>query len=1565
MSKRLTALAATAAMVAGGLVGTVVLAPSAAADTPNVVNPTSSTVSADALPTVQIDGVAWDQTVVGNTVYVAGQFTNARPAGAAPGTNQTSRNNLLAYDVTTGNLVTSFNPSLNAQAKTVAVSPDGKRLYVGGTFTQVGGVNRYRIAAFDTATGQLISNFSPAIDATVNSIVATNTTVYVAGTFSKVGATARPRLAAFNASNGALLSWAPTADATARALVLSPDGQSIIVGGSFANVNGSPAYGLAKIDATTGALIPWATNTVVRNAGANAGIYSLTTDGTSIYGTGYAFGPGGNLEGTFKADPASGAVQWIEDCHGDTYDAWVGNGNVYTVSHAHYCGNIGGFPQSDPWSVNMRHALAFTTSANTTIGHDPLGYYDWYGNPAPAMINWFPDLAVGSFTGQTQAAWTVAGNGSYVVLGGEFPSVNGTAQQGLVRFAVRSIASNKSGPQYAASQINPTVVAVAGAARVSWQANTDRDDKSLTYTLTRDGQTVFTTTADSTFWDRPGMGYLDKGLTPGQSYKYRLKVSDPNGNTVQSENVTFTATAGAGPTAYTQRVLADGASTYWPLNEADGTTIYDNAGFTDAAASGTLTRGVAGAVAGDTSTTFGNAVTASTANAVNAPNTFTAQAWIKTTTTSGGKILGFGNKQTGGSTSYDRHIYMDNAGRIFFGVYPGSVAIVNSDAGYNDGQWHQVTASLGAGGMKLFIDGRLVGSRTDVTTGQPFSGYWRLGGDNIGGWPNQPASSSFNGTIDEVALYPTELTRAVIDAQWVASGRTSTFPAAPADPYGAAVYNDGAQLYWRLGESTGTTAADSSSNGDQTGSYQGGFTRGVSGALAGVANTATTYNGSDGATVGTRSFVNPTNYSEEAWFKTTTTSGGKIIGFGSSNSGRSSNYDRHVYMEADGRLTFGTWTGVANTISTTKTLNDGKWHQVVATQSSTDGMKLYVDGQLIGTNPQTAAQAYTGYWRVGGDSSWNSGSGFFAGSIDEASVYGTVLTADQVSTHFNRGTGVVTNQPPTAAFTSTTSGLTANVDASGSTDSDGTIASYAWDFGDGATGTGATASHAYATGGTKTVTLTVTDNKGATAQVSHTLSVTSPNQAPVASFTATAVQLAVTVDASGSSDPDGTVASYAWDFGDGATATGPTGSHTYATAGTKTVTLTVTDDKGVSSTLSQPVQVTAPPPNVRPTAGFTSTTDGLTANLSSTSTDSDGTVVAWSWDFGDSTPAITTENATHTYATAGTRQVTLTVTDNNGATATVTRDVTVTAPPPANQPPTADFTTAVDGLTASITSISTDPDGTVAAYAWNFGDNSTDIVSTPTASHTFATAGTYQVTLTVTDNSGATATVTKPVTVTSPAPTSLAADAFGRTISNAWGTADNGGAWTVSGGAANFSVSGGSGKVKLTAPGVGPSATLGALSSADVNLTMDVSLDKPATGGGVYVSESVRRVGNSEYRTTSKFLASGAVQLQLVKVVSGVSTNLQTVTVPGLTYAAGDVVTVRFQVTGTSTVSLKGKLWKAGTTEPAAWQVSATDATSPLVAAGGVALYPYLSGTATNAPVVVGFDNLMVSAVQQ
>ena len=135
---------------------------------------------------------------------------------------------------------------------------------------------------------------------------------------------------------------------------------------------------------------------------------------------------------------------------------------------------------------------------------------------------------------------------------------------------------------------------------------------------------------------------------------------------------------------------------------------------------------------------------------------------------------------------------------------------------------------------------------------------------------------------------------------------------------------------------------------------------------------------------------------------------------------------------------------------------------------------------------------------------------------------------------------------------------------------------YAWDFGDGSTGTGATVDHTFTSGGSKTVTLTVTDDGGATATATRTVTAVAPNQAPTASFTAAADGLVAHLDATASKDPDGTVKTYAWDFGDGTTGTGATVDHTYSAAGSKTVTLTVTDDAGATDTASRTVTVTAP-----------------------------------------------------------------------------------------------------------------------------------------------------------------------------------------------------------------------------------------------------------------------------------------------------------------------------------------------------------------------------------------------------
>ena len=159
-----------------------------------------NTVSSDPLPTVQLDGVVWDQVIVGNTVYVGGEFTTARPAGHRAGDQPVTRNNFLAYNLTTGDLITSFAPSFNAQVRTVAASPDGSTLYVGGQFTQLDGVNRYRLVAFDLATGTVKDSFAAVLSSSVYGLdAAKHQRVYATGIFTSANNLPRAGVVAFNA----------------------------------------------------------------------------------------------------------------------------------------------------------------------------------------------------------------------------------------------------------------------------------------------------------------------------------------------------------------------------------------------------------------------------------------------------------------------------------------------------------------------------------------------------------------------------------------------------------------------------------------------------------------------------------------------------------------------------------------------------------------------------------------------------------------------------------------------------------------------------------------------------------------------------------------------------------------------------------------------------------------------------------------------------------------------------------------------------------------------------------------------------------------------------------------------------------------------------------------------------------------------------------------------------------------------------------------------------------------------------------------------------------------------
>ncbi len=239
-----------------------------------------------------------------------------------------------------------------------------------------------------------------------------------------------------------------------------------------------------------------------------------------------------------------------------------------------------------------------------------------------------------------------------------------------------------------------------------------------------------------------------------------------------------------------------------------------------------------------------------------------------------------------------------------------------------------------------------------------------------------------------------------------------------------------------------------------------------------------------------------------------------------------------------------------------------------------------------------------------------------------------------------------------------------------------------------------------------------------------------PNRAPVAAFTVDCAGLACTTDAGGSSDPNGDPLTYSWNWGDGTLDTaGVNGSHTYATAGTRTVTLTVSDGQLLHATTRDAV-TTAPPSNLPPDRGVHHQLCGpCVHHRRRGSSDPDNDPLTYTWNWGDGTPDTAGVNGSHTYATAGTRTVTLTVSDGQLQHST-TQSAVTTAP---NQAPVAVFTISCEGRACTTdASGSSDPDNNPLTYTWNWGDGTPERQRCDHRPR-LRPAGTRTITLTVSD----------------------------------------------------------------------------------------------------------------------------------------------------------------------------------------------------------------------------------------
>ncbi|MEW2354545.1 hypothetical protein [Spirillospora sp. NPDC029432] len=498
------------------------LAPTASARSDTAPAPGEPvTVTADELPTWQTDGVVLSIAMVGDTVYVGGNFDHIRPPGTAPGDPQEQpRANLAAFNAATGQPLAwdpavESNPGQETEVRDIDAAPDGRTLYIAGKFTKVNGLSRPRIASFTLPDGSL-TTFRHDVSAAIEALTVSPTTVYAGGHFTSVGTAARQRLAAFDTTTGALTAWAPTADRPVHALTMSPDGGQVVIGGKFDLLNGNPPHGLGAVYADNGTSAPWETGVDYVTETRMSWVTDLVTDHDTVYAS--AAGQS-TFDGRLAVEADGGRLRWIDQCLGGTEAITLLDGVLYSGSHAHDCSSQpDGFPELHP---NYQRLLAEPAR--------PTG-------DTPPILHWFPVTNSGAAP-YNQGPRAMDNNGDYLWIGGDFTTVNKRPQQSLTRFAPLRVSADVNTPEALDA---PTVTGgTSGSLKVDWTQTWDRDNRRLKYEVIRDGTTVVhTAESASRYWDLQPMTFADTGLAPGSSHTYSVRVTDPFGNSTRSPQST-------------------------------------------------------------------------------------------------------------------------------------------------------------------------------------------------------------------------------------------------------------------------------------------------------------------------------------------------------------------------------------------------------------------------------------------------------------------------------------------------------------------------------------------------------------------------------------------------------------------------------------------------------------------------------------------------------------------------------------------------------------------------------------------------------------------------------------------------------------------------------------------------------------------------------------------------------------------------------------------------------------------------------------------------------------------
>ena len=330
----------------------------------------------------------------GQTVYIGGRFTSVR--NVATGRN-VARSHLAAFDAATGDLVTGWSPSADDVVRAIAFSTDAQTMFVGGDFLHVNNAVETRVAALDLA-GSVRPDWSVSATKTVKDLLPVGDDLFLAGRFSQVNGKSRKGLAKVDAATGGLFDWnVPTVGGRSTSIVLAPNGQELIAAGSFTSLGGQPRNFAGAVDLATGNVSSWNPASICDTCN----IFDLAVSGDYVYG---AVGGGGGRAAKWSA--TTGNLIWTVAGDGDVQAIAVRDGIVYAGGH-----------YGPTFGRQTHHQLAQIVDATGTA------------------LPWAPN-----FSGNDKPGiWAIDVSSDFLRIGGGFRQLDGVRQARVCRVSARGV----------------------------------------------------------------------------------------------------------------------------------------------------------------------------------------------------------------------------------------------------------------------------------------------------------------------------------------------------------------------------------------------------------------------------------------------------------------------------------------------------------------------------------------------------------------------------------------------------------------------------------------------------------------------------------------------------------------------------------------------------------------------------------------------------------------------------------------------------------------------------------------------------------------------------------------------------------------------------------------------------------------------------------------------------------------------------------------------------------------------------------------------------------------------